>query len=156
MYNIHTIRRCTIAKIIDSNIESQPVNNSYAVWRIASVGVILGILYWCLTAAMSRYTSSINIAGDISSILIATVGIAVMLSLHMTRPLLVALASVFSLWGLAQMTEGLMWFEIIIWNALLYGLAYTLFSWIARYKQTVPVLIVITAIIVILRITITP
>ena len=132
------------------------MNKSYAIWRIASVGVILGILYWCLTVAMSRYTSSINIAGDISSILIATLGIVVMLNLHMTRPLLVAVASMFSLWGLAQMTDSLMWFEIIIWNALLYGLAYTLFSWIARYKQTVPVLIAITAIVVILRITITP
>ena len=75
-----------------------------------------------------------------------------MLNLHMARPLLVATASTISLWGLAQLTSGLGWLEIILWSVLLYCLAYTLYSWISRYKQTLPVLIAIIIIVVSLRI----
>ncbi len=143
-----------MAKIIDSDIESLPVNKLYPVWRIALVGMILGVLYWWLTVLIERYTNSLGIAGDIASILVATIGIIIMLNMHTARPLVVVLASVISLWGLAQLTNGLVWFEIIVWSALLYGLAYTLFSWVIRYKRTVTVLIVAIIIVFIMRITI--
>lgn len=155
MYNTSTIRRFIIAKIIDSDIESLPVNKLYPVWRIALVGMILGVLYWCFTALMLRYTDSISVAGNIATILVATLGTIILLNLHMARPLLIVLASAVSLWGLEQLTNGLGWVEIIAWSALLYGLSYTLFSWLTRYKRILPVLIATIVIVAILRITIT-
>jgi Na+-driven multidrug efflux pump len=143
-----------VAKIIDSDIDSQSVSKSDPIWQIVLVGIILGVLYWWLTAFLLNFVNLIGVAGDIATILVATIGIVIMLNLRMTRPLLVALASAISLWGLAKLTDGLNWFEIIIWSVLVYSLSYLLFSWLNRYKRVVPVLVVAIIIVVIIRITI--
>lgn len=144
-----------VAKIISSDIDSQPVSKSDPVWQIIVVGVILGVLYWWLTAFLSKFINLTSIAGDISTILVATIGIIIMLNLQMARPLLVALASAISLWGLSKLTSGLGWFEMIFWSALVYGLSYLLYSWLIRYKRIVPVIIAVVIIVIIVRIAIT-
>jgi Na+-driven multidrug efflux pump len=141
-----------VAKIIDSDIDSQSVSKSDPIWQIVLVGIILGVLYWWLTAFLLNFVNLIGVAGDIATILVATIGIVIMLNLRMTRPLLVALASAISLWGLAKLTDGLNWFEIIIWSVLVYSLSYLLFSWLNRYKRVVPILITAIIIVVIVRI----
>ena len=141
-----------MAKIIDSDIESRTINNSYSTWKNTLVGVTAGVVFWCSTVLVGRLSNSATIPGDVATILAATVGIILMVFFHMTRPLLVVSASAVSLWGLTQLTSGLAWLEVIIWTILLYGLAYALFSWVSRYTRIVPVLIVIIAIIVVVRI----
>jgi len=141
-----------LAKIIDSNIESRTINSSYSIWKNALVGIAAGLIFWSLTVLIGRLSNSVTIPGDVAAILATTVGIISMVFFHMTRPLLVASATAVSLWGLAQLTSGLAWFEVIIWTVLLYGLAYALFSWVSRYARVVPVLVVIIAIVVIVRI----
>jgi len=143
-----------MAKIIKWDTESQTIGTSYSFWRIALFGALLGVIYWGLTVLINRFIDSISISGNIASILVATLGIILMLRFRMAQPLIVAVAAGASLWGLSQWTNGLGWIEIIAWSALLYGLVYTLFSWIARYARVVPVLIAIILIIIILRITI--
>ncbi len=144
-----------MANIIDSSVNSISASKAYSIWRIVFIGIILGFVYWALTWFILRYNGSINIASNIATILVATLGILIMLYLHMARPLMVAVAGAASLWGLAQYTNGLSWLEVFVWNVLLYCLAYSLFLWITRYKKTTPVLIVIVAIIIIVRIAIT-
>ena len=156
-----------MAKVIETDIESRAIGASYSLWQIASVGAALGALYWCLTALIERYIidpifcrsvssaltclNSTSISGDIATILIAAIGITVILRLYMARPLIIAIAVGASLWGLAMWTNGLMWGEAIAWSMLLYGLAYTLFSWIARYTRVIPVLVVMMLIVVAVR-----
>jgi len=144
-----------MAKIVDSNIQSRTISSSYSVWRVALIGVVLGFTHWCITVLIGRYTNSTIISGDIATILVATLGLIVMVRLFMARPIVIALASAVSLWGLAQWTRGLSWGEVIAWNVLLYCLAYTLYSWISRYTRIVPVLIVIITIVALIRITTT-
>lgn len=144
-----------MAKIINSNVESRTINSSYSLWKNTLIGVMCGLVFLGLAALISQNSNSFTIPGDVATILAATVGVIVMIFLRMTRPLLVASASAVSLWGLSQMTNGLSWFEVVIWTVLLYGLAYALFSWVSRYTRMVPVLIVIITIIVIVRITTT-
>ncbi len=141
-----------MAEIIDRNVESQPVSRSYYIWRIALLGAVLGVLYWFFTEIVLRLISSVGVAGGVASILVATIGIIIMLNLFTARPLLISLACAVSLWGLAQLTAGLLWFEIIAWNVIIYGLAYLLFSWVARYKRVMPALIAVIVIVVIVRI----
>ena len=143
-----------MAEIIDSNVESLPVNRPSSVWKIALIGLTLGILYWCLTALIMNFIKSIDIAGNIVTILVGLIGIVVMLKMFIARPLLVALASAVALWGLASMTDGLVWYEIIVWSALLYGLSYTVFSWIASYKKTVPAVVAVIVVVAIIRLVI--
>lgn len=143
-----------MAEIIDSNVESLLVNRPSSVWKIALIGLTLGILYWCLTALIMNFIKSIDIAGNIVTILVGLIGIVVMLKMFIARPLLVALASAVALWGLASMTDGLVWYEIIVWSALLYGLSYTVFSWIASYKKTVPAVVAVIVVVAIIRLVI--
>jgi len=143
-----------MARVIKWDTESQTTSTSYSFWRVALFGALLGAIYWALTVLIGRFISSISISGNIASILVATLGIILMLRFRMAQPLIVAVAAGVSLWGLSQWTDGLGWIEIIVWSSLLYGLAYTLFSWIARYARVVPVLIAIILIIIILRIAI--
>jgi hypothetical protein len=143
-----------MAKIIKWDTEPQTISASYSLWRTALVGVVLGVVYWGLTAFIGRFVDSTNISGDIATILIATIGIIVMLRLRIAQPLIIAVATGAALWGLARWTSGLAWGEVAAWSALLYGLAYILFSWIARYARIVPVLIIIVLIVIVLRITI--
>ncbi|MCX6728512.1 MAG: hypothetical protein NTV39_01965 [Candidatus Saccharibacteria bacterium] len=145
-----------MAKVVSSNIDSQPVSKSSPVWHIIAVGAILGLLYYVLTLYLSRFVGLASVAGDIATIIVATVGIIVMLNLGMARPLLVAVASAISLWGLSKLTDGLGWFEAMVWSVLIYSLAYFLFSWLTRYKKIIPVLIAVVAIVIIVRLTITP
>lgn len=143
-----------MAKVVSSDIDSQPVSNFNQTWQIILIGAILGILYCGLTLYLSRFVGLISVAGYISTIIVATIGIIVMLNLGMARPLLVAIAAAISLWGLSNLTNGLGWLEVMIWSVLIYGLAYFLFSWLTRYKKTIPLLIVVIAIVIIIRITI--
>jgi len=144
-----------MAEVITEDIEAQTTSALYSVRRIALVGVILGVFYWVIVSLLGVFVDSAIVCGDIATILVATLGVIIMLRLRMSQPLIVALASGLSLWGLASWTSGLLWIEIIAWNILLYGLAYTLFSWVSRYNRVVPVLMVITLIIIAVRITIT-
>lgn len=149
--------------------ESQAIGMSYSWWRTALIGVGLGIIYYVLTIIIKSYVTdpifchsasshapscldSMGMSGDIATILVATMGIAMMLRFVMARPLIIAVASGAVLWGLARWIDGLFWVEAIAWSMLLYGFAYVLFSWIARYIRIVPVLIAMTAIIVLIRV----
>lgn len=144
-----------MAKVVSSNIDSQPVSKLSPAWHIILMGASLGLLYSGLTLYLSKFVGLSSAAGDIATIIVATVGIIVMLNLRMARPLLVAVASAVSLWGLSKLTDGLGWFEVLVWSVLVYGLAYFLFSWLTRYKKITPVLIAIIIIVVIVRLTIT-
>lgn len=144
-----------MAKVVSSNIDSQPVSKFSPVWHIILMGAILGLLYCGLTFYLSKFVGLISAAGDIATIIVATIGIIIMLNLGMARPLLIAVASAISLWGLSKLTDGLGWFEVVVWSVLVYGLAYFLFSWLTRYKKITPILIAIVIIVVIVRLTIT-
>ena len=117
------------------------------------VGVLLGVIYWVLMALISYYIKPTNISGDIITIIVATLGIVVMLRLHMAQPLIIAVATGASLWGISGWTSGLVWWETVAWIVLLYGLAYVLFSWVARYARALPVLITMVFVIIVVRIT---
>lgn len=157
-----------MAEVIVDEDHKKVVSPSYSWWRVALVGAALGILYWALTFIVSRFivdplfcrpgedavacANSIELAGNIATILIATAGLGVLVALRVMRPLFVAVSAAIVLWGLASWTNGMFWGEVAFWSALLYGLAYVLFSWISRYGRTVPVLVAIVLILVVARI----
>lgn len=157
-----------MAKVVKIDTESRAIGTSYSLWQIIFIGATLGLVYWCLTASIEKYvispmfcrsvsdaTACLNstaISGDIATIIVAAIGIVITLRLYMARPLIIALASGAALWGLAQWTIGLTWSEAIAWSIFLYGVVYTLFSWLARYTRTVPILIIIAFIIAATRI----
>jgi hypothetical protein len=140
-----------MAKVVEVDSKSQLISEVFPVWKIVFVGAALGAAYWCITALLGRYTSSLSNASDIATVIVATLGVTVLVGMRVVQPLIVALASGASLWGLAQLTDGLGTTEAILWSVLLYCLAYILFTWVVRYVRVVPVLVVMTLIIIIVR-----
>ncbi len=156
-----------MAKVIKTEIESQPIGSLDSLWQITLVGVVLGALFWGLTIVVEQYfidpifcrtltnaytcLNSTSISGDIATILIGVIGIVLLLRLYVARPLLIAVAVGASLWGLTKWTSGLYWGEAIVWSVLLYGVAYTLFSWVARYIKSAPVVVSTIIIVVAIR-----
>jgi len=141
-----------MAEVINNDDELNPTFAPYSIWRVSLIGAVSGFLYWGLTSIINLATNSINIAGDIATVVIATFAILLMVRMRMAQPLIIAVATGLALWGLAGLTSGLAIYEIIIWSILLYGLAYALFSWITKINQVVPVLLLIALSIVIVRI----
>lgn len=159
-----------MANVIPEDIKAKPAVAVYSMWLICLVGAILGLAFWGLARILDNFmietifchsATSVTtclqataISGAIAAIFITALGIIVMISLKMVRPLIIALSSTFVLWDLAVWTSGLAWFEAIMWCIFLYATAYVLFSWIARYLLIKPVLITMLIIIVIARIAI--
>ncbi|MEI7689596.1 MAG: hypothetical protein WCI79_01360 [Candidatus Saccharibacteria bacterium] len=140
-----------MAKIINPSTDSKATAVYYSVWRVALVGAVLGAILWGLTI-LSRNFLSLSSAGDIATILAAAIGVAAMIYLRMTQPFITAVAAGVALWGIAVWSDGLGWAEVVAWNVALYCLAYVLFSWVARYARAVPVLIAISAIVIMVRV----
>ena len=137
----------------------------YSVLVIGIVGALLGLLFFGLSVVLDKFMiepifckadvsncmSAISISGDISTIIVATIGILAMIGLKMARPLIVSLSSALSLWGLATMTSNMGWAEAAFWAVLLYTITYILFSWIARYLLLKPVLVAMLVIVIMAR-----
>jgi len=157
-----------MAKLIQSDDEPQLISNTYPFWKVLIIGIGLGLLYYLLTIIIQKYIitpifcdstsgvsacqNSLGVSGDISMIITAMVGIAIMVVSHMFQPLIIALATAATLWGMALWTDGLSILEIAGWSVLGFVLSYILYSWITRYSRTVPVLIIILSIIITARI----
>lgn len=156
-----------MAKLVDEQIESRAIRAIYPVWKVTLLGVTLGILYWVLTALISRYLievllcgptrdadicdNPIGVAGDIAMVIVAVVGLFVMVRTRLAQPLLVVAASAIALWGLARWTESLFWLEAVAWSTLLYALSYTVFGWISRYRHYTNLLVIAVIIVVLVR-----
>jgi len=141
-----------MAKVVGTNVQSQTVSNYFPTLNIIAVGAILGLLFWFLNMIIGRFISSAPVASDIATILVATIGLAVMVVMRMPRPIVVILSVAVTLWGLALWTSGLTFLETLAWEVGLYAVTYALFSWLARYSKTVPLLIVATVIVATARI----
>ena len=157
-----------MAKVIVDETQTREVSQFYVWWRLALIGVGLGLVYWILTYLIGHYiidqlfcsnsanaiacTNSVGISGNIADVLVATIGLGVMVRLGIFRPIIIAASTAVMLWGLASWTDGLFWLEAIGWSVLLFGLCYLLFSWIGRYSRSVPVLIATVILLIIARI----
>lgn len=149
----------------------QSISMSFSLWQIAATGAAIGALYFLLTYLIGHFvidalycganiniancSNSLSISGNIATILAGTVGLGILISLRVLRPIVVVVSSALLLWGLSVWTNGLGWGEVILWSTLLYTLSYVLFAWLCRYNQTMPVIIVAILISVVARIVIT-
>jgi hypothetical protein len=156
--------------VIQDDTYPQSISMSFSWWQIALTGVAIGALYFILTALVGHFviealycgasfnaancSNSISLSGNIATILVGTIGLGVMVSLRIVRPIIVAIAAGVSLWGLSVWTVGLGWGEIVVLSSILYGLSYVVFAWICRYNETIPVIIVSILIAVMARIVI--
>ncbi len=140
-----------MAKIIETDTEELSIMSSYSLWRNALVGLILGLVFYGISALIEKYYNSPVVAGGIAVIICGAIGIVIMARMYMPQTLIINLAAAATLWGLAEWTNGLGWLEVVIWSVMLYGLAYVVFSWVARFTKATPVVISVIIIIIAAR-----
>jgi hypothetical protein len=144
-----------MAKVIDRSIDSELVSPFYPFLRIVIVGIATGMVFWAATEVINNYANSISLSSNLATIISAIIAVIIMVRLQIAQPLIIAVISGAALWGLAEWTDGLVWGEALAWSALLYALAYVLFSWLLRFKRTLPILIGAVIILIAIRVVIT-
>lgn len=151
-----------MAKLIEDD-DRTAVKTTYEWWYVLLTGAVIGVLYVGLSAAIGHYVidplycktainadicmNSQSISGNIATILVALLALALFIRLKVYRPIVVVIAGAILLWGLSMWTVGLGGVELVVSSAILYGLAYLSVSWICRYNNTLPVLIAVVFIV---------
>lgn len=135
--------------------------------QVALLGAGLGILSWILTQlirqivfvplfcgdpANSMCVGATGSAGVIALIATTIAGLLGLVRLGVYRPLLVALASAVSLWGIAIWIGNLLWFEAIAWSIVLYVVSYVVFTWLVRPRAFVLAVGLVLAVVLLARI----
>ena len=151
-----------MSKVKIINTEPRSVSHFCSIWQVVVLGLGLGILYWAISTIIEFFAikylfcdfstlvkcqNITNVSGNIAIILTAVAGVAVMVRLRMVQPLMVSIASAIALCGVSSWTQGLVWYETLFFDVVLYLLAYVLFSWIFYYKKLI-ISIVITVFII--------
>lgn len=134
--------------------------------QIALLGVSLGTALWLLTLLIRQVILVPLFCGDptaglcvaaatnasgIATVLIAVAGVLGLIRLGVYRPLLIAIATLISLWGLGSLVAELQWFEALAWSIFMYAAAYVAFAWLVRPRSIIPALILVALAVVIVR-----
>lgn len=119
--------------------------------RSALVGFVVGLVTWLLNLGIQHYfiepifchnADSFGVCaqgGTVAWVVAIVIGMAVglftLVRFNVFRPLLVILASIISLWGVANWLGPLDWWQAMLWHGALFALAFGLFSLIARIER---------------------
>lgn len=157
-----------MAKVIDNPYKGDVGVSAYSWWRVAIVGAGIGALYVLATYLIGKYaidplfcgnslnvvacSNSLILSGNAATVVVGVVGLAALIWLRTSRPIIVVIASGLVAWGLSGWTSGLSLQETLGWSMVIYGLTYTLFSWLSRLHYTIPALNWALAIIIIARV----
>lgn len=136
------------------------------VMAVVALGAVVGLVVWALTLVIDRYVLSpvlcqgseaLRCAGSAqyaeaaASIIGTGIGLFFLVRLQVFRPLLVALASTVTLWGIVAKAELLPWYGVGLSVIAMYLFAYLLFSWIARLRAFWVVILVMVMTIAAVR-----
>lgn len=128
----------------------------------AAVGVFTAIVYLLMNhfvfGAVLCRPQSPGTCGDapmyamiVAMVIGSIAGIGALSRLRIYRPLLIVAAAVISLWGFQTIATQLTWYWLILALAVLLGLAYALFTWIARIRSFIMALVITVVMIIIVR-----
>lgn len=136
--------------------------------RLALIGALTGVMGWLLYLGIANYfiepvfcrsaeTFSVcrnggTVAWISAHVIVLAAAVAVLARLAVYRPLLVVLAVLVSLWAAHSWLGGMVWYLGAAWQALLFGLAFAAFGWIARLPNFLFALILSLVIAVLARI----
>lgn len=134
--------------------------------QVLLLGVGVGLGAWVLTlgidhlitrallcgSASTACGGSTAVAGNVSLILTSIVGLFGLIRLGVYRPLLVVIAAAVVLWGLANVTFGMMWYESLAWTMLLTAVAYAALTWLVRPRLFVWAIIFVIIVVVAARV----
>lgn len=134
--------------------------------KTMAAGVVTGLLTAGVAILMYRFVfaavlcrSATNVdcnqaplyATIVAIVVGAIIGTVVLARLRVFRPLLVVLATAIALWTVHIWALGMAWYWGLLVTALLYGLSYGLFAWVARIRSFILAIVVTVVLVVGLR-----
>lgn len=130
-------------------------------------GVVAGALIWLLNLLLqwllfqplfcnSATSQSACIDSNvwswwIAAVIICMVSLLALVKGLVYRPLLVIIASLITVWGIWDWLGAYNWWQATLWQALIFGLAYALYTLLARINNFALSLLAMIAAIVIVR-----
>lgn len=135
--------------------------------RVVAVGALVGIVTWAsygllhtyiLTPALcnapelaARCQAEPYFSGGVATVIGAIVGLLMMVWQRVFRPLLVVLLASAGLWNVVLITAGFTWWLAIVVGALLFGITYAMFAWLAQIRNFLVSVIVGIVLVVVMR-----
>ena len=105
----------------------------------------------CRPQSVTDCSQAPTYAMIVAMVIGAIVGLVVLARMRVYRPLLVVIAASATLWGLAGIMAPLAWYCALLLTAVLFGLAYGLFAWVARIRNFVLAIVVLVVLLVGIR-----
>ena len=96
-------------------------------------------------------TQGLQYANAVANVLGAGIGLFFLVRIQAFRPLIIAVATLATLWGLVNITKSLPWYGIGLVSVGLYALTYATYAWIARLRLFWIVMLILVAMIVAIR-----
>ncbi len=155
-----------MAKVIQ-NEQQVVVEPWWAKGQSVYIGLGIGLLWWILTAILRQYivepiacrdiataaacVNSVGISGSIAAILVAVAGTWLLVRYLQPRPIIISVASLFLLWDLGAILNGLPWWATLLWGLFFYAASYGLFSMVARLRWFALSLALAAVLVVVIR-----
>ena len=151
---------------------SAPIYDAYpvdigAIAKLAIVGVLTGVVGWLLYLGIANYfiqpvfcenaaTFAVcrnggTIAWVSAHVIVLAGAVAVLARFAVYRPLLVVLAVLAALWGAHAWLGTMPWYMGVAWQALLFGLAFAVFGWVARAANFVLAAVLLILLVILAR-----
>ena len=146
-----------------SPIVSMPIRELIAT---IAVGVGVGLLIALVSYLMNTFVFGVvlcrpqsnvecaqapHYAAIVAMIVGAIAGVVALARLRVYRPLLIVIAATVALWGMSAMLTGIAWYWSVAALAVIFGLAYGLFSWASRLRSFILAIVVIVVLVVAIR-----
>lgn len=142
--------------------------NGADVARVFAVGAVVGALSTAIFLILNQYVFGAALcrsgvegcanAPTYSTIITVVIGIilgvVVLAKVGTYRPLPVAIAVGIAMWGIFGLMSGAAWYWNLLVGAILFGIAYAGFAWIARVRSFIISVIALIAATIIVRLVI--
>ncbi len=115
------------------------------------VGFVAGALAWLAKMGLDKWVMDplfcktpdtfavCQNAGSISYVvalvLVGILAVSVMHAMRLYRPLLIAVAALASIWGIATWLGPLVWWQATLWDAVIVALSFLLFGLVAQIRR---------------------
>lgn len=137
--------------IFKEEVSKRVLNMSASVFmRVMFLGAVAGAITWLLSLALDRYmitpifctgqnnlsacVQSATISANIAAVLAGVMIVPILAMTRIRRALLVVVASVASLWGVANWIAG-EWYVSLLMSVVVYALVFGALAWINRLRN---------------------
>lgn len=131
---------------------------SGAVIGIVVIGLYLLLNHFVFSAVLCRpqapadCSQAPTYAMIVAQVIGVIAGIGILVRMRVYRPLLIVLATIATLWTLQSLIAPFAWWGALCIGAVLFGISYGLFAWVARIRSFILALVVTVVLVIVARI----